>query len=89
VALILDFSDSRYLDSKGIRLLMELEQHLQKGGQPFKLVVAPESQLARLLDLAGVPIARHESVAVALQSILSTTSAPVRSSGRGGVSPSE
>lgn len=83
VALVIDFSDSTYLDSKGIRLLMELEQHLQKSRQPLRLVVAPENPLNRLLDIAGVPIARHESVAVALQSIPSTTSTLARDGSMG------
>lgn len=76
VGLILDFSHSTYLDSKGIRLLMELEQHMQKSRQPFRLVVPFDNQLARLLDIAGVPIAREQSVDAALQSILTTASAP-------------
>lgn len=79
-ALIIDLSNSTYLDSKGIRLLMELEQHLQTSQQPFRLVVPLESHLARLLDIAGVPIARDESVAAALQSILRTTTGPPKTS---------
>jgi anti-anti-sigma factor len=68
-ALIIDFSSSTYLDSKGIQLLMELEQFMDRSRQPFRLVVAPESPMARLLEITGVPVPRHESVAVALQQI--------------------
>jgi anti-anti-sigma factor len=72
-ALIIDLSRSTYLDSKGIQLLMELEQYSQKSQQPLRLIVTPGDPLARLLDITGVPIRRHESVALALQDILGTT----------------
>lgn len=72
-ALIVDLSRSTYLDSKGIHLLMELEQHSQKSQQSLRLVVTSDNPLGRLLDIAGVPIRRHESVALALQDILGTT----------------
>lgn len=75
-ALIIDLSRSTYMDSKGIHVLMELEQHSQKSQRPLRLVVTPGDPLARLLDIAGVPIRRYESVALALEDILNTTSTP-------------
>lgn len=72
-ALIIDLSRSTYLDSKGIHVLMELDQHFQKSQRPLRLVVTPGDVLARLLDIAGVPTRRYESVALALQDIPSTT----------------
>ena len=69
-ALVVDLSRSTYLDSKGIHLLMELDQFSRQSQQPVRLVVAPEQPVARLLDIAGVPIRRHESVELAVEDVL-------------------
>src|SRR5574341_1990952 len=69
-ALVVDLSRSTYLDSKGLHLLMELDQFSRQSQQPVRLVVAPEQPVARLLDIAGVPIRRHESVELAVEDVL-------------------
>lgn len=80
IALVIDLAQTTYLDSKGIHLLMELEQRLQKSRQSFRLAVSPGSPLSRLLDIAGVPIPRHDTIDGALASIQ-------RKSGGPGVAP--
>ncbi|HEY6102865.1 MAG TPA: STAS domain-containing protein [bacterium] len=69
-ALVIDLSRSTYLDSKGIHLLMELDQFSRQSQQPVRLVVVREQPVARLLDIAGVPIRRHESVELAVEDVL-------------------
>lgn len=69
-ALVIDLSRSTYLDSKGIHLLMELDQFSRQSQQPVRLVVVAEQPVARLLDIAGVPIRRHESVELAVEDVL-------------------
>lgn len=73
VALIIDLSRTKYLDSKGIQLLMEVEQHAQMSQRPLRLAVAPSHPVTRLLEITGVPTPRYESVVHALQDILGTT----------------
>lgn len=70
--LIVDLSHTTYLDSKGIHLLMELEQYLAKSRQPMELLIPSDNPVARLLDIAGVPIRRHENARAALQEMLSS-----------------
>jgi anti-sigma B factor antagonist len=53
LGLVLDFTDVGYLDSAGIHVLFELLGRLQDRGQQFRLVVAPDSQVAQTLQLVG------------------------------------
>jgi anti-anti-sigma factor len=53
LGLVLDLTDVRYLDSAGIHVLFELLGRLQDRGQRFRLVVAPDSQVAQTLHMVG------------------------------------
>jgi anti-anti-sigma factor len=50
-ALVLDLSETDYLDSSGVRLIFELAQRLQARGQKLDLVVPDNSVINRLLVL--------------------------------------
>lgn len=67
-ALVIDLSETRYLDSAAIEVLFELSRRLGRRRQELRLVVPPSSPLLRLLTLIDVatvaPI--HESLEQAL-----------------------
>jgi anti-anti-sigma factor len=48
-ALVLDLSETDYLDSSGVRLIFELAHRLRSRGQKLDLVVPSESVINRLL----------------------------------------
>jgi anti-anti-sigma factor len=54
VGLILDFSDTSYLDSTGIALLFELARGLGARRQSLRIVVPPASPIRRVVDLCDV-----------------------------------
>jgi anti-anti-sigma factor len=53
-ALVLDLSETRYLDSSGVRLIFELAERLDTRGQRLELVVPDSSVVKRLLVLTEV-----------------------------------
>ena len=53
-ALILDLSETRYLDSAGIHTLFELGRRLSARRQSLRLVVPSESPMRRVLELCAV-----------------------------------
>ncbi len=53
-ALVLDLSDTGYLDSSGVRLIFELARRLSSRGQKLELVVPDDSVIKRVLVLTEV-----------------------------------
>ena len=51
VALVLDLSETDYMDSSGVRLIFELAHRLEARGQKLDLVVPDDSVINRLLVL--------------------------------------
>ena len=66
--LVLDLSDTSYLDSSGVRMLFELAQRLRNRGQELQLVVPEESNVRRVLLLTEVervvPLSSYVEAAV-------------------------
>jgi anti-sigma B factor antagonist len=52
--LLLDLSRTRYLDSAGIRMLLELADKLSRRRQDLSLVVPERTPVRRLLTVAGI-----------------------------------
>lgn len=67
-ALVLDLSDTAYLDSAAIEVLFELSRRLARRRQRLRLVVPGASPLRRLLTVCdvGAVATMHESLAQAL-----------------------
>ncbi len=67
--LIIDLSDTRYVDSAGIDMLFRLSDRLDHRRAKLILVVPDTSQLKRLFSLVGLPdvIAIHPTLPAALQ----------------------
>jgi anti-anti-sigma factor len=53
-ALVLDLSETTYLDSAGIRLVFGLADAVRKRGQEMRLVVPEASPVRRILELSCV-----------------------------------
>jgi anti-anti-sigma factor len=53
-ALVLDLSNTAYVDSSGVRLIFELAERLRSRGQRLALVVPDESMIKRVLFLTEV-----------------------------------
>lgn len=53
-ALVLDLSGTGYLDSSGIRLILELAERLSNHGQRLELVVPDHSAVKRVLVLTEI-----------------------------------
>ncbi len=69
LALVIDLTDTRYLDSAAIELLFELSRRLGRRRQELRLVVPADSPLRRVLTLTDVgAVAQiHETLARALE----------------------
>ena len=52
--LVLDFSNTVYLDSAGLHFVFELGKRLRDRGQRLELVVPPGSPVAFVLQVVGV-----------------------------------
>lgn len=67
-ALVVDLSETSYLDSAAIEVLFELSRRLERRRQQMRLVVPPQSPLRRLLTVCdvGAVAPMHESLARAL-----------------------
>ncbi len=68
LALVIDLSGCRYLDSAGIEILFDLSRRLARRRQQLLLVVPPQSPLRRVLELTEVESAApiHEALDSAL-----------------------
>jgi anti-anti-sigma factor len=64
LALVIDLSECRYLDSAGIEILFDLSRRLRRRRQDLRLVVPPGSRLTRVLELTEVGTAApiHETL---------------------------
>lgn len=67
--LVVDLTETQYLDSAGINLLFELHGELADRQQRFLLVVPASTPIMRMLSIAGVigAIPTHETRAAALE----------------------
>ena len=51
----IDFTETRYISSTGLRLLLNIYKHVSKNGHNMGITgVKPDSELYEALDLAGV-----------------------------------
>jgi anti-anti-sigma factor len=68
LALVLDLTACRYLDSAAIEVLFELSRRLRRRRQELRVVVPPGSPLMRVIELTEVHTAApvHESLEAAL-----------------------
>jgi anti-anti-sigma factor len=68
-ALIVDLSDTRYLDSAGIDMLLRLSDRLDHRRAKLILVIPDTSQLKRLAAIVGLPeaITIHPTLPAALR----------------------
>ena len=64
-ALVLDLSETTYLDSAGIRLVFGLADAVRRRGQELRLVVPETSPVRRILELSCVQDVAPFSAAVA------------------------
>jgi stage II sporulation protein AA (anti-sigma F factor antagonist) len=53
--LVIDLTDTRYLDSVGIRFLFDLARRLGERDQQLVVVVPPEALIRRSLEVSGLP----------------------------------
>ncbi len=69
LALVLDISGCRYLDSAAIEVLFDVSRRLSRRRQELRLVMPPESPLRRVIELTEVHTAAplYESLDAALQ----------------------
>jgi anti-anti-sigma factor len=54
LALVIDISGCRYLDSAGIEVLFDLSRRLERRRQELRLVMPPTSPLKRVIELTDV-----------------------------------
>jgi anti-anti-sigma factor len=68
LALVLDISGTRYLDSAAIEVLFDVSRRLGRRRQELRLVMPPDSPLRRVIELTEVRTAApvYESLDVAL-----------------------
>lgn len=52
--LVVDFSDTGYLDSAGLHFIFDLGKRLRDRGQRLYLVVPPEAPVAAVLEIVNV-----------------------------------
>ncbi len=67
--IVLDLSETRYIDSAGIDMLLRLGERLRQRRTHLLLVIPPGSNLLRLAEIVGLPraVPVHESVIDALE----------------------
>ena len=68
LALVIDISGCRYLDSAAIEVLFDLSRRLSRRRQELRLVMPPGSPLKRVIELTDVATAApvHDSLDSAL-----------------------
>jgi len=54
VGLIMDLSEVGYIDSSGLRMLLELAKRLDWRDQTMRVVVADDARIRRILSLSGI-----------------------------------
>lgn len=52
---VVDLSQTRYLDSSGMRLLFNLAERLRVRKRELHLIVPDDAVIRRVLDLSGIP----------------------------------
>ena len=52
--IVIDLSDTRYLDSAGVNLLFELSDQLERRQQKLHVVVPPTSRVNRVLTMVSI-----------------------------------
>jgi anti-anti-sigma factor len=69
LSIVIDLSDTRYVDSAGIDMLLRFSDRLDHRRAKLILVIPDTSQLRRLVTIVGLPeaIAIHSSLPDALQ----------------------
>jgi anti-anti-sigma factor len=69
--LVLDLSETRYVDSAGIDMLFRLNELLRQRRTTLLLVIPQSSQLTRLAQIVALPsaVAIHETVEQALGAV--------------------
>ena len=69
--LVIDLSDTGYLDSAGIRMLFELGQRLGGRRQPVAVVVPPDSLIRHALAVTelGQAVPMHDSFDAAVEAL--------------------
>jgi anti-anti-sigma factor len=70
-ALIVNLSDTGYVDSTGVRLLFELAERFSRTGQPVRAVVPADALVRRVINLTKLDrvVELHETVEDALASL--------------------
>ena len=70
-ALVVDLSDTTYIDSAGLNILFELSVALRERQQELHLVVAQPSPIARMVAIVGLDaaVATHPTRAGALDAL--------------------
>jgi anti-sigma B factor antagonist len=53
--IVLDLTETTYLDSAGVQLLFQLAHRMQARRQELKLVVPKDSPIRAVLELTGLP----------------------------------
>lgn len=74
LAVVVDLSDVRYLDSAGLNLMFRLKKNLSQRGQRLALVVPEQAMIWPLLRL--VQLERSIAIHPTIQDALSGTTAP-------------
>jgi hypothetical protein len=71
-ALVVDLTDAGYVDSTGVRLLLELAERCTRSGHPVRGVVPADALLRRVVVLTKLDrvMEFHETVADALASLV-------------------
>jgi stage II sporulation protein AA (anti-sigma F factor antagonist) len=72
--LIVDLSETRYIDSAGIDMLFRLAELLRQRRTQLLLVISPESHLARLAEIVG--LGRSMAIHASLQEALGAEAQP-------------
>jgi anti-sigma B factor antagonist len=74
-SLVLDLSETRYIDSAGIDMLFRLSELLRERRARLQLVIPHESNLARLASIVALPsvVPVHDTVELALAATRATT----------------
>ena len=70
-SLVIDLSETRYVDSAGIDMLLRLSDRLDHRRSKLILVIPETSQLKRLATIVGLPdaIAIHPTLPAAIQDV--------------------
>jgi anti-anti-sigma factor len=73
--LVIDLSETRYIDSAGLDMLFRLSELLRQRRTRLLVVIAPESHLARLAEIVG--LSRSMAIHPSLQDALGAEAQPL------------